>query len=537
MTLNKFSPILSRKIKIALVGCGRISENHIKSIYLHSDKAELKVICDTQKICLDKAKEKIKRILIEKSSVPKYPQEFNSYQELLEAIKLKKIEIDLIVLTTPSGLHPSQTISAAELGINVCTEKPMATNIEDGLSMVKACEKAGVKLFVVKQNRFNSTLQLVKKQIKRGRFGRLSLITVNVFWHRPQSYYDQASWRGTSDLDGGALMNQASHYVDLMYWLNGPIESLNAVSDTLGREIEVEDTLAMNLKWKNGTLGTMAVTMLTYPENLEGSITILGEKGTVKLGGKAINNFEHWNFESSNEDDLHVENSNYKTSNIYGCVLGDDVFVGPFVEIQKGVVIGDDTFISERVSVSCNCKIGKGCFLGVGSVIEYTIIDKKVTISSNTVIGKSGFGFIPNKSKTHLIPHIGGVFIGEGTNIGAGCTIDRGLIDDTFIGKYVMIDNQVHVGHNSTIDDFCILAGQVGLSGSVILKKNVTIGGDVSIKDNITIGEDSVIAGASKVFNSFPKGSYIGGSPAQNIQDWKRIVASQRLNLKKRKNN
>ena len=173
----------------------------------------------------------------------------------------------------------------------------------------------------------------------------------------------------------------------------------------------------------------------------------------------------------------------------------------------------------------------------ISALASKTRLDKKVLISSNTVIGKSGFGFIPNKSKTYLTPHIGGVFIGEGTNIGAGCTIDRGLIDDTLIGKFVMIDNQVHIGHNSSIDDFCILAGQVGLSGSVVLKKNVTIGGDVSIKDNITIGEDSIIAGASKVFNSFPKGSYIGGSPAQDIQDWKRMVASQRLNLKKRKNN
>ena len=217
--------------------------------------------------------------------------------------------------------------------------------------------------------------------------------------------------------------------------------------------------------------------------------------------------------------------------------IGNNVSIGAFSFIDEGVVIEDDTFISERVSVSCNCKIGKECFLGVGSVIEYTIIDNKVIISSNTVIGKSGFGFIPNKSKTYLTPHIGGVFIGEGTNIGAGCTIDRGLIDDTLIGKYVMIDNQVHIGHNSTIDDFCILAGQVGLSGSVALKKNVIIGGDVSIRDNITIGEDSIIAGASKVFNNFPKGSYIGGSPAQDIQDWKRMVALQRLNLKKRKNN
>ena len=239
------------------------------------------------------------------------------------------------------------------------------------------------------------------------------------------------------------------------------------------------------------------------------------------------------NFHSRNEPySVHPTAYIHKTAKI-----GNNVYVGAYSFIDEGVVIEEGTFISERASVSYNCIIGKECFLGVGTVIECATIGNKVTISSNTVVGKTGFGFIPNKSKTRIIPHIGGVSIAEGTNIGAGCTIDRGLVDDTLIGRYVMIDNQVHIGHNSVIDDFCILAGQVGLSGSVILKKNVIIGGDVSIKDNITIGEDSIIAGASKVFNNFPKGSYIGGSPAQDINAWKRMVAQQRLNLKKRKNN
>lgn len=217
--------------------------------------------------------------------------------------------------------------------------------------------------------------------------------------------------------------------------------------------------------------------------------------------------------------------------------IGNNVHIGAYCCIDEGVIIEDDTFISERVSISYNCKIGQKCFLGAGTIIECAVIANKVIISSNSVVGKTGFGFIPKKSKTRITPHVGGVLISEGTNIGAGCTIDRGLIDDTYIGSYVMIDNQVHIGHNSIIEDFCILAGQVGLSGSVILKKNVIIGGDVSIKDNITIGEDSIIAGASKVFNSFPKGSHIGGSPAQDIKAWKRMIASQRLNLKKKRKN
>jgi len=217
--------------------------------------------------------------------------------------------------------------------------------------------------------------------------------------------------------------------------------------------------------------------------------------------------------------------------------IGKSVFIGAYSIICAGVVVEENSYISERVTISKNCKIGKECFIGSGVFIECATLSKNVNVFHNTVLGKIGFGFFPNKNKTNLTPHIGGLVIEEGTSIGSGCTIDRGLIDNTFIGKYVMIDNQVHIGHNCIINDFCILAGQVGLSGSVVLEKNVILGGDVSIKDNILIGEDSVVAGASKVFNNFPKNSKIGGSPAQDINAWKRLVASQRLNLKRRKTN
>ncbi len=215
--------------------------------------------------------------------------------------------------------------------------------------------------------------------------------------------------------------------------------------------------------------------------------------------------------------------------------IGKNVVIGAYSFIGEYVTIEDNVYISERVSIHSNCIIGKECFIGSGVVIENTILGSKVIVSHNSVLGKVGFGFLPNQAKTFLIPHVGSLEIGTGTHIGAGCTIDRGLIDNTSIGKYVMIDNQVHIGHNCVIEDFCILAGQVGLSGSVILKQNVILGGDVSIKDNITIGKNSVVAGASKVFNSFPDDSKIGGFPAQDINSWKRQIATQRLNDKKRK--
>ena len=332
MTLNPSNNFNSTRI--ALVGCGRICQNHIRSIALHRNRAELVAICDTNQNRLDSAKQIISESFQNNQANSYSVREFVGYENLLLAIKSNTIQVDLIVLTTPSGLHPSQTIAAAEIGVHVCTEKPMATNWEDGVAMVKACEKANVRLFVVKQNRLNSTLQLVKRQIEAGRFGQLAMVSVNVFWQRPQSYYNQDDWRGTKALDGGALMNQASHYVDLLDWLVGPVESLNASIATLGRQIETEDTAAMHLRWRNGALGTMAVTMLTYPKNLEGSITLLGETGTVKIGGSAVNQIEHWSFANESPDDDLVAQASYETSSVYG--FGHPPYYANMLDVLQG---------------------------------------------------------------------------------------------------------------------------------------------------------------------------------------------------------
>ncbi len=303
---------------IALVGCGRISRNHLQSFVLQSSRCQIVALCDVDKKRLEKTiqflkdETEISSALIEKIKI------YTSYDVLLEEISKSILRIDLLTLATPSGLHAPQVISAAKLGINICTEKPMATNWEDGLNMIKACEENRVKLYVVKQNRFNKTLQLLKRQIDKGRFGQIHTVSVNVFWQRPQEYYDQDLWRGTWEFDGGALMNQATHYVDLLDWLIGPVNSLSASIATLGRDIEVEDTAVMKLKWENGALGTMAVTMLAFPKNLEGSITILGETGSVRIGGNAVNKIEYWHFADNEEDDNLVEEASYDTTSVYG---------------------------------------------------------------------------------------------------------------------------------------------------------------------------------------------------------------------------
>ena len=293
--------IADRKIKIALVGCGRIADNHFKAIEQHSDRLTLVAVCDTNAHALERA--------ITTYHVPGY----ESIDSLLEAS-----DADLIVLCTPSGLHPIQTIKCAHAGRHVLTEKPMATRWEDAKHMLKACDEAGVRLFVVKQNRLNATLQLLKGAIDNGRFGKIYMANVNVFWTRPQEYYDQGGWRGTWTMDGGAFMNQASHYIDLMHWLLGPVESVQAMMGTLARNIEAEDTGVMNLRWRSGAMGSVNVTMLTYPKNYEGSITILGEKGTVRVGGLAVNEVQDWVFSDKHPDDEAIKAASYETTSVYG---------------------------------------------------------------------------------------------------------------------------------------------------------------------------------------------------------------------------
>jgi UDP-N-acetyl-2-amino-2-deoxyglucuronate dehydrogenase len=242
--------------------------------------------------------------------------------------------VDCVVLATPSGLHARQVGLAAQAGLHVMTEKPMATRWADGLAMVKACDDARVRLFVVKQNRRNRTLQLLKRAIDANRFGRIYMVTVNVFWTRPQEYYDSAAWRGTWEFDGGAFMNQASHYVDLLDWLVGPVESVMAYTGTLARNIEVEDTGVAALKWRNGAMGSINVTMLTFPKNLEGSITILGERGSVRLGGVAVNEVKHWEFDQADPMDAETKEASYQTTSVYG--VGHPLYYDNVIKVLRG---------------------------------------------------------------------------------------------------------------------------------------------------------------------------------------------------------
>ena len=199
------------------------------------------------------------------------------------------------------------------------TEKPMATRWSDGLAMVRACDEAGVRLFVVKQNRRNRTLQMVKQAMAKGRFGRVYMVNVNVFWSRPQAYYDSADWRGTWEFDGGAFMNQASHYVDLLDWLVGPVESVMAYTGTLARNIEVEDTGVAALKWRNGATGLDQRHHAHLAEELRRLASpSSARRARVRVGGVAVNQIEHWQFQDSDPMDAQLDEASYQTTSVYG---------------------------------------------------------------------------------------------------------------------------------------------------------------------------------------------------------------------------
>ena len=289
-----------RNFRIALVGCGRIAGNHADAI----NKIE-----GLELVAASDHTEARARALAEPLGIPWY----TSYEKMLA-----EVDCDVVTICTPSSLHPVQGVLAARAGKHVVTEKPMAISLKGADELVQACDAAGVHLFVVKQNRLNAPVQLLKRAVDKGRFGRLYLANATVLWTRPQEYYDQASWRGTWEFDGGAFMNQASHYVDLIQWVMGPVESVMAKTATMARKIETEDTGVAILKFRSGALGVIEVTMLAYPKNMEGSFTLLGEKGSVKIGGTAVNKVEHWEFADSDPDDDIAKSIDLNPPNVYG---------------------------------------------------------------------------------------------------------------------------------------------------------------------------------------------------------------------------
>ncbi|MCG7489643.1 Gfo/Idh/MocA family oxidoreductase [Vibrio sp. Of14-4] len=290
-------------LKFALVGCGRIAIRHSELLgYNNISNATLSAVCD-----IDEAKAKA---IAERFNVPY----FTDMDEMMQ-----KEDIDVVSVLTESGNHARHVINLAKYGKPIVVEKPIALTLIEADDMIRACDQNGCKLFVVKQNRFNVPVVKLREAIDKKRFGKLVLGTIRVRWSRSQDYYDQAWWRGRWDMDGGVLTNQASHHVDLLEWMMGDVESVFAKSTTALVDIEAEDTAIVTLKFKNGALGIIEATTAVRPKDLEGSISILGETGTVEIGGFAVNKMLHWNFTLPEDGDKEVmEKYSVNPPNVYG---------------------------------------------------------------------------------------------------------------------------------------------------------------------------------------------------------------------------
>jgi UDP-N-acetyl-2-amino-2-deoxyglucuronate dehydrogenase len=290
-------------IRFGLLGCGRIAKRHSDLLGGHHiEGATLAAVCDPVRPRAE--------AIAAKFGVP-------AYSDIDEFLARKNI--DAIAVLTPSGMHAAHVVACAKAGKHVVVEKPMALRLQDADDMIRACDEAGVKLFIVKQNRFNVPVVKAREALEAGRFGRLVLGTVRVRWCRDQAYYDQDSWRGTWAYDGGVLTNQASHHIDMLEWFFGDVISVHARAITALARIETEDTAIATLKFRNGALGIIEATTATRPADLEGSLSILGEKGTVEIAGFAVNQIRHWRFvdELPSDKDV-IEKFSVNPPNVYG---------------------------------------------------------------------------------------------------------------------------------------------------------------------------------------------------------------------------
>ncbi|MCI4670292.1 MAG: Gfo/Idh/MocA family oxidoreductase [Bacteroidia bacterium] len=268
------------KLKFALVGCGSIGKRHV-AVLDAEEQAEVVAICDQ-----DEAKVAALSELYD--TLPYY----TSYEQMLD-----EVEADIIVIATPHALHAPMAIQAANKKFNVLVEKPMALSLQDCHAMNEAAYKNEVKLWVVKQNRYNVPVKLTKEAIDQGRLGKIFMIKCDILWNRYQGYYDDSVWRGSIEKEGGALFTQASHFIDLLIWWCGDVIEAKGKMETQNHNIETEDSGIVTLKFNSGALGSLVWTTCVFNKNYEGSITIVGERGTIKIGGKYLNKIEFWEVE------------------------------------------------------------------------------------------------------------------------------------------------------------------------------------------------------------------------------------------------
>ncbi|MDF1550467.1 MAG: Gfo/Idh/MocA family oxidoreductase [Bacteroidales bacterium] len=311
------------KYKFAIIGCGKVSHRHAEYIKKYGS---LVAVCDIDK---DKAN----------SLGSEY--QANIYYDFDDLLYAEK-ELDLVSICSPNGFHAEQSIKALRAGIHVLCEKPMAISVADAGQMVSESLRANKLLFIVKQNRFNPPLVALKKIIDEGRLGKIYSAQLNCFWNRNEDYYKNSDWKGTLKLDGGTLYTQFSHFIDLLYWLVGDVKSVKATLKNTGHQgiIEFEDTGAVSLEFYNGAIGTLNYTVNSFNKNMEGSITLFAENGTVKIGGQYLNELEYQNIKDYKISDLPPGNPPNEYGEYRGSMSNHDKVYENVIDVleNKGVI-------------------------------------------------------------------------------------------------------------------------------------------------------------------------------------------------------
>jgi UDP-N-acetyl-2-amino-2-deoxyglucuronate dehydrogenase len=310
------------RVKFAVIGCGRIGNRHAEHI---SKLGQLVAVCDTDKSKAD--------ALAKQYGAKAYAT--------LGVLLAEQKQIDVIAICTPNGLHAEHTIQSLRAGLHVLCEKPMALSVHDCGEMIKTAETANKRLFIVKQNRFNPPVAAVKKAIEDGRFGKIYSIQLTCFWNRNEEYYTN-SWKGTKALDGGTLYTQFSHFIDLLYWMIGDVRKVKSFAANLAHQgiIEFEDTGVIACEFYNGAIGTINYTVNSYKKNMEGSLTIFGDKGTVKIGGQYLNELEYQNFEDFEIKNLPAGNPPNNYGQYQGSMSNHDAVYKNVIDVltNQGVI-------------------------------------------------------------------------------------------------------------------------------------------------------------------------------------------------------
>lgn len=318
---------MTSKIKFGIIGCGRIAQRHAEHI---SKRGTLVAVCD---VVEDKAN---------KMAAATGAKAYYSVEDLFKSGE----QIDVVAICSPNGLHASHAISALNAGYNVICEKPMALSVYDCGEMIKAAERMNKRLFAIKQNRFNPPVQAIKQIIDEGRLGKIYSIQLSCFWNRNPDYYHN-SWKGTLKLDGGTLYTQFSHFIDLLYWMVGDVKQVKAMMANYSHQgiIEFEDTGAIILEFFNGAIGTINYTVNSYRKNMEGSLTIFGEKGTVKIGGQYLNELEYQEIEGYKVENLPEGNKANNYGTYQGSMSNHDKVYDNLIEVlQNNGAISTSSF-------------------------------------------------------------------------------------------------------------------------------------------------------------------------------------------------